>query len=195
MCKRIGRHVSYAYVQQNLGWIYTLAGDVPAALAHLDVAEQRLRALQAQLGEVLRDRSEVLLSVHLIAEARVAAETAIDALTRERRLYHAPRGAAPAGPRRAARRRAATRLGPGPAGPRRGAAAGPDRLGRSRQVRRPHRPPRRPRRPPPGFGELVGVADELDATQWPALAVDARLAAADGAPPWAAARTPSPSSR
>src|SRR5439155_4000216 len=47
-----------AYARQNLGWIATLAGDVPAALHHLDAAERRLRELDSQLGEVLRDRAE-----------------------------------------------------------------------------------------------------------------------------------------
>jgi tetratricopeptide (TPR) repeat protein len=74
LCQKLELDLSAAFVRQNLGWINALRGDVPMALHHLDVAEQRLRALQAQVGEVLVDRSEVLLSVRLVSEAREAAE-------------------------------------------------------------------------------------------------------------------------
>jgi tetratricopeptide (TPR) repeat protein len=81
---------STAYVLQNQGWIAALAGDVPTALAHLDEAEQRLRALDWQIGEVLCDRAEVLLSVHLTAEARQAASDGVAALEREHWLNILP---------------------------------------------------------------------------------------------------------
>src|SRR5439155_22752119 len=83
-------HSSAAYVEQNLGWVATLAGDVPAALAYLDDAERRLRGLDAQLGEVLADRAQLLLSVHLAAEARQVAGAAVEALEREHRLNPLP---------------------------------------------------------------------------------------------------------
>ena len=82
--------MSVAYTQQNLGWVHTLRGDVPLALDYLDKAEQRLRELGAQLGTVLRDRIELLLSVHLVAEARVLADSAVAQLEREKRLVVLP---------------------------------------------------------------------------------------------------------
>jgi len=90
VCERFGLVNPAAYVRQNLGWIATLAGDVPAALRYLDDAEGRLRRLDSQLGEVLRDRAELLLSVYLTAEARVAAAAAVEALEGERRLNALP---------------------------------------------------------------------------------------------------------
>ncbi|GIJ55297.1 CHAT domain-containing protein [Virgisporangium aurantiacum] len=81
---------SAAFTQQNLGWVNTLAGDLPQALRDLDEAEQRLRGLNAQLGQVLRDRTELLLSMYLAAEARTAAENAATELRRERRLGAVP---------------------------------------------------------------------------------------------------------
>src|SRR6185312_3061853 len=76
--------------QQNIGWVNTLAGDLPQALRDLDEAEQRLRALNAQTGQVQRDRTELLLSMCLAAEARAAAEAAATELRRERRLGAVP---------------------------------------------------------------------------------------------------------
>lgn len=77
LCEQLGLGLSAGFVQENLGWIDTLRGDVPAALGHLDVAEQRFRTLGARLGFVLRDRSELLLSVNLLSEARQTAEQAV----------------------------------------------------------------------------------------------------------------------
>lgn len=90
LCERLELQSSAAYVQQNLGWVATLAGDVPAALDYLDDAERRLRGLAAQMGEVLADRAQLLLSVHLATEARVAAGDAVAALAREHRLTVLP---------------------------------------------------------------------------------------------------------
>ena len=81
---------SGAFTVQNLGWINTLAGDLPQALRNLDEAEQRLRGLRAQIGQVLRDRTELLLSMYLAAEARAAADSAVAELGRERRLNAVP---------------------------------------------------------------------------------------------------------
>ena len=69
LCDEHDLGLSAGFVQQNLGWIETLRGDVPAALSHLDVAEQRFRALGSRLGFILADRSELLLSVRLVSEA------------------------------------------------------------------------------------------------------------------------------
>jgi tetratricopeptide (TPR) repeat protein len=78
------------FVKQNLGWVATLAGDVPAALGYLDDAEHRLGDLGSNLGEVLCDRAELLLSVYLAAEAQRAAESAVAALDRAHRLNVLP---------------------------------------------------------------------------------------------------------
>ncbi|HEU4426846.1 MAG TPA: CHAT domain-containing tetratricopeptide repeat protein [Pilimelia sp.] len=79
-----------AFVQQNLGEIHALRGDVPAALHCLDVAETRFRTLRSQIGSLLADRSQLLLSVRLVSEAREAAEQAVEAFERERREIALP---------------------------------------------------------------------------------------------------------
>lgn len=83
LCEQQGLGLSAGFVQENLGWIDTLRGEVPAALGHLDAAEQRFRALGSRLGFVLRDRSELLLSVNLLSEARQTAEQAVRQIARE----------------------------------------------------------------------------------------------------------------
>ena len=83
LCDQLDLGLSAGFVQENLGWIYTLRGDVPIALSHLDAAEQRFRALGSRLGFVLRDRSELLLSVNLLSEARQTAEQAVRQIAHE----------------------------------------------------------------------------------------------------------------
>ena len=83
LCDQHGLGLSAGFVQQNLGWIDTLRGDVPAALSHLDTAEQRFRALGSRLGFILADRSELLLSVRLLSEARQTGEQAVRQIERE----------------------------------------------------------------------------------------------------------------
>ena len=83
LCDQHGLGLSAGFVQQNLGWIETLRGDVPAALSHLDTAEQRFRALGSRLGFILADRSELLLSVRLVSEARQTGEQAVRQIERE----------------------------------------------------------------------------------------------------------------
>lgn len=77
LCTKYDLDLSLAFVHQNLGWISGLRGDVPAALHYLDLAERRLRAHGAPVGELLADRSELLLSVRLLPEAAQAAEEAV----------------------------------------------------------------------------------------------------------------------
>jgi len=83
LCEQLNLGLSAGFVHQNLGWIDTLRGDVPAALRHLDAGEQRFRALGSRLGFILRDRSELLLSVNLLSEARQTAEQAVRQIARE----------------------------------------------------------------------------------------------------------------
>jgi CHAT domain-containing protein/tetratricopeptide (TPR) repeat protein len=90
LCEHLGLFLSRAFVQQNLGWVKSLEGDVPAALRYLGQAEDGFRALDAQLGEILTDRSELLLSVRLVTEARRVAEQAVIESERERRRVGLP---------------------------------------------------------------------------------------------------------
>jgi tetratricopeptide (TPR) repeat protein len=83
LCEQHGLGLSAGFVQQNLGWIETLRGDVPAALMHLDLAERRFRALGARLGFILADRTELLLSLRLFSEARQTGEQAVRQIERE----------------------------------------------------------------------------------------------------------------
>ena len=83
LCDQHDLGLSAGFVRQNLGWVETLRGDVPAALSHLDMAEQRFRALGSRLGFILADRSELLLSVRLLSEARQTGEQAVRQIERE----------------------------------------------------------------------------------------------------------------
>jgi hypothetical protein len=88
--QELGLDMSVALAQQNLGFVNATRGDAPAALQYLHRAEQSLRGLGAQLGEVLTDRSELLLSVHLAREAHELATQAVRELERERRQFTLP---------------------------------------------------------------------------------------------------------
>lgn len=90
LCRQLGQDLTLAFIQQNLGWVCGRRGDVPRALGYLDQAEQQLRSLDSQLGWVLTDRCELLLSVGLVTEARQAAELAVGAFERERREIALP---------------------------------------------------------------------------------------------------------
>lgn len=90
LCRQLDLPLSLAFIQQNLGWVKSVHGDVPAALRYLDLAEQGFRRLGSQLGELLSDRSELLLSVYLVSEARQAAEQAVLESKRERRQLGLP---------------------------------------------------------------------------------------------------------
>ena len=73
------------FAQENQGFVQARRGDVPAALACYDKAEDCFRQLRSQVGELLSDRAELLLSVRLIVEARYAAEQAVLACEAEGR--------------------------------------------------------------------------------------------------------------
>ncbi|NUW29837.1 CHAT domain-containing protein [Nonomuraea sp. SMC257] len=91
LCTALDLDLSLAIVRLNLGWVSALRGDVPAALACFDRAEERFRALGThQLGWLLADRGELLLSVGLVSEARLAAREAVDRLQRTRRTIGLP---------------------------------------------------------------------------------------------------------
>lgn len=85
LARRLGRQLSVGIIAENLGYLETLRGNVPAALAHLERAERTIRANGGRLGEVFRDRADLLLSVGATAEAQEAAQRAVSAFERERR--------------------------------------------------------------------------------------------------------------
>ncbi|MBO3749180.1 CHAT domain-containing protein [Streptosporangiaceae bacterium NEAU-GS5] len=91
ICLSLDLDLSLAVVQLNLGWVRSRRGDVPAALGYLDQAERTFRAFGAhQLGWLLSDRSELLMSVGLIGEAREAAEESVARLASGRRTIGLP---------------------------------------------------------------------------------------------------------
>lgn len=90
LCDEAGLALSASIVVENLAFMHARRGDVPAALRHFDEAERRYRALGAQIGSLLIDRSELLLSVGLSYESRIAAEQAVAELTRDHRQVALP---------------------------------------------------------------------------------------------------------
>jgi hypothetical protein len=86
----LGLKVWVGFAQANLAHVLGLRGDVPAALDYMQRAEHRIRAHDAQLGRLLQDRSELLLSVRLVSEARETAEQAIVEYAKERREIKLP---------------------------------------------------------------------------------------------------------
>ena len=79
----VGDVLTAAYARANIGLIHVLTGDVPRALERLAEAERQLREASAHVGHVASFRSEALLAVRLLAEARGAATEALDAFLRE----------------------------------------------------------------------------------------------------------------
>jgi len=90
VCREHGLDLQLALVSDNLGFLHLRRGDVPAALHAYDEAERRHREVGAPAGTILIDRSELLLSVHLVPEAREAAQRAVDEFTRLRRYILLP---------------------------------------------------------------------------------------------------------
>src|SRR3954449_3457634 len=90
LADRLDLPLSVGFAQANLAFVLGLRGDVPAALDHSARAEERIRAHGAQVGELLKDRSELLLSVRLVSEARETAEQSVAEYERERRSIKLP---------------------------------------------------------------------------------------------------------
>lgn len=67
----------------NLGWAAGRQGDIPKALEYFDDAEEELRAIGGGLGELWRDRADLLSSVGLTTDAIELARRAVDELERE----------------------------------------------------------------------------------------------------------------
>ncbi|MGW5054521.1 CHAT domain-containing protein [Actinokineospora sp. NPDC004072] len=175
LARRLGRPLAVGIIAENLGFLATLRGDVPAALAHLAVAEQTIGAHGGQLGPVYQDRAELLLSTGVVAEARADAARAIAAFEAERRGSLVP-------PARLLLAQAAFLAGDWAAAR---AEADRAREGFTRQ-RRPQWAAAarlvaiRARLCAGEAGVRVppGLVDALAAAGWPAAVVEARLAAA-----------------
>ncbi|WP_196425939.1 CHAT domain-containing protein [Amycolatopsis camponoti] len=90
LARRLGRRLAVGIIAENLGFLETMRGDVPAALAHLSRAEDAIGALGGQLGPVFSDQAELLLSVGARSEAAEAAQRAVAAFKRERRRLLVP---------------------------------------------------------------------------------------------------------
>lgn len=86
----LGLELSVGHTQHNLGYLAVLRGNIPDALRYFDLAEECFRRLGSQVAPLLRDRAELLLSARLVREARDAAEEAIEACVAERRQVILP---------------------------------------------------------------------------------------------------------
>jgi tetratricopeptide (TPR) repeat protein len=67
----------------NLGWAAGRSGDIPLALVYFDEAEEEVRAVGGGLGELWRDRADLLASAGLTTDALDLATRAVDELARE----------------------------------------------------------------------------------------------------------------
>ena len=90
LCADNGLELSAAYTEQNLGCLKAGRGEVVAALEHFDLAEAGYRRLGLEVGSLLADRAELLLSVRLVDEARTAAESAVRVYQAQRRSVSIP---------------------------------------------------------------------------------------------------------
>ncbi|WP_433796986.1 hypothetical protein [Actinoplanes sp. CA-252034] len=86
LCVRHGLDLPRAYAEQNLGCLRAGRGEVPAALASFDRAEEHYRRLDMRVGSLLVDRARLLLSVRLVGEARATAEAAVAAYAEQHRI-------------------------------------------------------------------------------------------------------------
>ncbi len=90
LCDGHGLDLAGAYAKQNLGCLKATQGEVVAALQLFDDAAAAYQRLGVQVGSLLIDRGELLLSVRLVAEARTNAEAAIRVLQAQHRDMHVP---------------------------------------------------------------------------------------------------------
>jgi tetratricopeptide (TPR) repeat protein len=177
LCRELGLDLSVAFCRQNTGWVAGMRGDVPAALDHLHRAEQSFRRLGSDLGEILTDRSQLLLSAFLVTEAREAAEQAVELLERTGRHLTLPevrlllaQTAAASGRHGQALEQAGLAIREFDRQQRPGWAL----LGRfvEAKVRGVIEEP-----PPGGVPELADLADALEASRWLVPALETRVMA------------------
>lgn len=84
LCHRMEFDLGAGFVQQNLGYLCGRRGDVVAALGWYERAAEAYRHAGIDRAELLFDVGELLLSARLVAEAREAAEQAVEELSRSR---------------------------------------------------------------------------------------------------------------
>ena len=85
LCMANGLAMSAAYIKQNHGCLKAGQGQVTSALALFDAAGAEYDRLGVQVGSLLVDRGDLLLSVRLVSEARQAAESAVAVLREQNR--------------------------------------------------------------------------------------------------------------
>ena len=90
LCAEHGLELQAAYVEHNLGWLYSSRREVVLALEHLNLAQVAFDKLGMQVGSILADRAELLLSVRMLAEARDSAESAVEIHQRQKRNLQVP---------------------------------------------------------------------------------------------------------
>ncbi|HEX8866491.1 MAG TPA: tetratricopeptide repeat protein, partial [Lentzea sp.] len=90
LARELDRPLVVGIIAENLGWVESRRGDVPAALAHFDRAEEIIAEHGGQLAPVLQDRAELLLSVGLFGEAREHAAQAVSAFRADGRQLKVP---------------------------------------------------------------------------------------------------------
>jgi hypothetical protein len=77
IARGLGQPLLAATVLQNLGWVATRRGDLPAALANFDAAEPVVAEAGARHGVLELDRCHALLAAGLGREARASARRAV----------------------------------------------------------------------------------------------------------------------
>ena len=82
----LDQHADAAGNRHNRGWCAGLLGDIPTALEHYEVAEQRFEALGLPVAEQQLDRARLLLTAGLAHEARTVTEKALEQLSRRRAI-------------------------------------------------------------------------------------------------------------
>ncbi|GLZ28859.1 CHAT domain-containing protein [Lentzea sp. NBRC 105346] len=90
LARQLGNDLVVGIIAQNLGFVASQRGDVPVALEYLERAEQIIVTHGGQVASVLQDRAELLLSVGLVTEARLAAQRAVAAFEASGRQLKVP---------------------------------------------------------------------------------------------------------
>jgi tetratricopeptide (TPR) repeat protein len=81
--RRMEAPLAAAAALHNLGWAAGRRGDIPQALEYFDEAEEEVRAIGGGLGELWRDRADLLSSAGLTNDAIDLAKRAVEELERE----------------------------------------------------------------------------------------------------------------
>jgi tetratricopeptide (TPR) repeat protein len=81
---KVGQHYEAAFVRQNLAWCAYRRGDLPAALHHFAVAQERFALAGTETSLVLADRCEVMLAAGLAKDALACAREAHEVMLRSR---------------------------------------------------------------------------------------------------------------